>query len=312
MKAVLFNKKSNSSKLTYREVEKPTPKDNELLVEIHACSVNAADYRMIQMGFPPNKKIFGADVAGIVEEVGKNVTKFKAGDKVIGDTSDHGFGGFAEYVAAPEKAFIHKPENISFEEAAALPLAAITALQALRGKGDVNKGSQVLILGSSGGVGTFALQLAKYFGAVVTGVCSSRNEEQTRLLGADHVLDYNKINLSNLDKKYDLILAVNGSYPMSTCKKLLKPNGRYVMVGGTYGQIIKAILFGWTMSSGSRKMTFLTAKSNSDDLEFVAKLASEGKIKTLIDRTYNLDETPDAIQYIKNNHAKGKIIISVK
>ena len=312
MKAVIFDKKSSTERLIYRDVEKPSPKENELLIEIHSVSINAADYRMIQMGFPPKKKIFGADISGIVEAVGKNVKKFKIGDHVIGDTSDHGFGGFAEYVAAPEKAFIPKPEELSFEEAAALPLAAITALQALRYKDGVKKDSQVLIIGSSGGVGTYALQIAKYYGAIVTGVCSSKNEEQTRLLGADYVIDYNKVKLSQLDKKYDLILAINGNYPLSTCKKLLKPQGRYIMVGGSYSQIFKAILFGWTMSFGSRKMSFLAAKSNSDDLEFITKLALEGKIKPVIDRRYNLDETPDAIQFLKEKHAQGKVMISVR
>lgn len=312
MKAVLFDKKSSTAKLTYRDVEKPTPKENELLIEIHSISINAADYRMIQMGFPPKKKIFGADISGIVEAVGQNIKKFKPGDHVIGELSDHGFGGLAEYVAAPEKAFIHKPEEISFEEAAALPLAATTALQAIRDKGEVKKGSQVLIIGSSGGVGIYALQIAKYYGAIVTGVCSSKNEEQSRLLGADHVIDYNKVKLSQLNKKYDLILAINGNYPLSTCKKLLMPHGRYVMVGGAYSQIFKGIFFGWIMSLGSRKMGFLAAKSNSDDLEFITKLALEGKIKTVIDRSFKLHETPDAIQYIKENHAKGKVMIRVR
>jgi NADPH:quinone reductase-like Zn-dependent oxidoreductase len=312
MKAVIFDKKSSTSKLTYRDAEKPTPGEDELLIEIHAASINAADYRMIQMGFPPKNKIFGADISGIVEAVGKNVKEFKTGDHVIGDTSDHGFGGFAEYVAAPEKAFIHKPEELSFEEAAALPLAAITALQALRDKGGVRKDSQVLIIGSSGGVGIYALQIAKYYGAIVTGVCSSKNEEQTRALGADFVIDYNKVKLSQLDKKYDLILAINGNYPLSTCKKLLKPHGRYVMVGGSYSQIFKAIIFGWTMSFGSRKMRFLAAKSNMEDLKFVTKLALDGKIKPVIDRTYNLNETPDAVQYLKEKHAKGKVMIRIR
>ena len=181
MKAIVYNKKNPSEKLTYCDVEKPVPNENELLIQIHATSVNAADYRMMKMGFPPKKKIFGADISGVVESVGINVKLFKPGDAVVGDLSDCGFGGFAEYVAAPEKAFILKPGEISFDEATALPLAGITALQALRDKGNVQKGQQVLIIGCSGGVGTFVVQLAKYFGAVVTGVCSTKKLEQTRI-----------------------------------------------------------------------------------------------------------------------------------
>jgi NADPH:quinone reductase-like Zn-dependent oxidoreductase len=309
MKAIVYDKQNNPSKLSYRDVEMPTPKEDEILVEIYATSVNAADYRMIQMGFPPKKKIFGADICGIVEAVGSNVKNFKPGDQVIGDTSDHGFGGFAEYVAAPEKAFIHKPRAISFVEAAALPLAAITALQALRNKGGVKSGTQVLIIGSSGGVGTFAVQLAKYYGAIVTGVCSLRNIEQTRQLGADYVIDYTKTNLAQVRERYDLILGVNGSYSLRLCKKLLKPHGRYVMAGGALSQIFKAIFFGWMMSFGSRKMHFLAAKSNRDDMALVVNLTVEGKIKPVIERNYHLRETPEAIQYIKENHARGKIVI---
>ncbi len=312
MKAVIFDKKSSSEKLTYCDVEKPTPAENELLIQIHAASINAADYRMIQMGFPPKKKIFGADISGVVESVGNNVKKFKPGDSVIGELSQYGFGGFAEYVGAPEKAFIHKPEEISYENAASLPLAATTALQALRNKGKVKKDSQVLIIGSSGGVGTYALQIAKYYGAIVTGVCSSKNEEQTRLMGADHVIDYNKVHISQIDKKYDLILGINGNYSLRTCKKLLKPQGKYIMVGGSLRQIFKSIIFGWMMSFGSKKMAFLTAKSNIDDIEFIIKLAIEGKIKPMIDRSFSLSKTADGIQYIKKKHAQGKVLIRIR
>jgi NADPH:quinone reductase-like Zn-dependent oxidoreductase len=213
MKAVIFDKKSTSEKLTCCDVEKPAPADNELLVQVYSSSVNAADYRMLQMGFPPKKKIFGADVAGVVEAVGNNVKDFKPGDSVIGELSDVGFGGFAEYVCASEKAFVHKPEELSFEYAASLPLAATTALQAIRNSGKAGKDSQVLIIGSSGGVGNYAIQIAKYYGAIVTGVCSARNEEQTRLMGADHVVDYKKVKLSQIEGRYDLIAGINGIIP---------------------------------------------------------------------------------------------------
>ena len=312
MKAVIYDKKSSFERLTYTDVEKPTLNDNELLIEIHAASINAADYRMMQMGFPPKKKIFGADISGVVESVGKNVRKFKPGDCVIGDLSDYGFGGFAEYVAAPEKAFVHKPDQISFKDAAALPLAGTTALQALRNKGDFQKECQVLIIGSSGGVGTYAIQIAKYYGMIVTGMCSSKNEEQTRLLGADYIVDYKKEDFTQISRTYDLILAINGNYPLTACKRLLNQNGRYIMVGGALRQIFKSILFGWLMSFGSKKIGFLTAKSNIDNLEFIVKLVKEGKIKPVIDKCFNLNVTSDAIRYIKEQHAYGKIMIQVK
>lgn len=311
MKAVIFDKKSTSEKLTYCDVEKPAPAENELLVQVYSASINAADYRMLQLGFPPKKKIFGADVAGIVDSVGKNVKNFKPGDRVIGELADAGFGGFAEYVCASENAFVHKPEELSFEHAAALPLAATTALQAIRNKGKIAQGSQVLIIGSSGGVGSYAVQIAKYYGAMVTGMCSAKNEEQTRLMGADQVIDYNKVKLSQIDGNYDLIVGINGSYPLRTCKKLLKPNGNYIMVGGKFSHIFKSILFGWMLSFGSRKIGFLTAKSNIDDLKFIVQLASEGKIKPAIDRSFSLSDTAEAFQYIREKHATGKVIIKI-
>ena len=311
MKAVIFDKKSTSEKLTYCDVEKPAPAENELLVQVYSASINAADYRMLQLGFPPKKKIFGADVAGIVDSVGKNVKNFKPGDRVIGELADAGFGGFAEYVCASENAFVHKPEELSFEHAAALPLAATTALQAIRNKGKIAQGSQVLIIGSSGGVGSYAVQIAKYYGAMVTGMCSAKNEEQTRLMGADQVIDYNKVKLSQSDGNYDLIVGINGSYPLRTCKKLLKPNGNYIMVGGKFSHIFKSILFGWMLSFGSRKIGFLTAKSNIDDLKFIVQLASEGKIKPAIDRSFSLSDTAEAFQYIREKHATGKVIIKI-
>ncbi|MCB1142973.1 MAG: NAD(P)-dependent alcohol dehydrogenase [Leptospiraceae bacterium] len=312
MKAVVFDKKSSTEKLVYCDLEKPTPGEDELLIEIHASSINAADYRMLQMGFPPKKKIFGADVSGRVESVGKNIKNFKIGDPVVGELSGFGFGGLAEYVSAPQKAFLIKPDEISFEDAAAFPLAATTALQAIRNFYEIKKGSRVLIIGSSGGVGTFAVQIAKYLDAIVTGVCSSKNKEQTLLLGADHVIEYDKVNLNQLDERYDLVLGINGDYPLRLYKKLLKPHGTYLMVGGSLGQIFRSIFFGWMMSFGSQKMLSLSAKSNIEDMEFVFKLASEGKIKPVIDRSFHLSETPEAFRYMREKHAAGKIIIKVR
>lgn len=311
MKAVKYDRKS-PGKLTYTEVEKPIPNENEILVQVHSVSINAADYRMIQFGIPPKKKIFGSDVSGIVESVGSGVKNFAQGDEVIGILSDFGFGGFAEYAAAPEAAFMRKPNEVSFDDAAALPMAAVTALQAMRDKGNIKEGQQVLIVGSSGGVGTYAVQLAKHFGAIVTGVCSTKNVEQTRMLGADSVIDYKEVDISTLKTRYDLILGINGNYPLRIYKKLLNPNGKYVMVGGSLTQIFKSLLFGWILSFGSRKMYSHTAKSDVEDLKIIVKLASEGKIKSVIERSYMLQETPEAFQYIKEQHTKGKIVIKVK
>jgi len=312
MKAVVFNKKALPDKLVYCDIEKPVPNDNEVLVKIMAVSVNAADYRSMKMGLIPKKKIFGADIAGIVESAGKNIQQFKPGDEVIGEIADHGFGGFAGYALAPEKLLVRKPSKITFEDAAALPMAALTALQALRDKGNIQKGHQVLVIGSGGGVGTFAVQLAKYFEATVTAVCSSKNVEQTKKLGADEVIDYTQENFTKRSSSYDIILAVNGNYPLLACKRILNPKGNYVMIGGALSQIFKAILFGWVMSLGSKKIRFLAAKPKQQDLEFIAMLANEGKIKPVIDKYYPLDKTAEAIQYLAEGHAKGKVVIKVQ
>jgi NADPH:quinone reductase-like Zn-dependent oxidoreductase len=312
MKAVVFNKKGSPAKLIYCSVDKPVPNDDEVLIKVHAVAPNAADYRSMKMGIIPKRKIFGADIAGCVESVGKNITQLKPGDEVMGDLASFGFGGFAEYATAPEKALIIKPAKISFEEGATLPMAALTALQALRDKGNIQKGQKVLIIGSSGGVGTFAVQLAKYFDAEVTGVCSSKNVQQTSSLGADYVIDYTKENFTNSDMRYNLILAINGNYPLSAYKKVLTPNGIYVMVGGSLSQIFKSLLFGWLMSFGSKKMRFLSAKANKNDLEFLAKLLEDGKIKPVIDRRYSLDKTADAMSYLSEGHSHGKVVIIVE
>jgi len=312
MKAIVYNKKNHPDKLVYCDIEKPIPNENEVLVKIIAVSVNAADYRSMKMGLIPRKKIFGADIAGIVESAGKNIQQFKSGDEVIGEIADYGFGGFAEYALAPEKLLVHKPSKIPFEGAAALPMAALTALQALRDKGNIQKGHKVLIIGSGGGVGTFAVQLAKYFGATVTAVCSTKNVEQTIKLGADDVIDYTKENFVKRNNSYDIILAVNGSYPLLACKRILNPKGRHVMVGGALSQIFKAILFGWVISFGSKKICFLAAKPKQKDLEFIVMLASDGKIKPVIDKYYLLEKTAEAVRYLGEGHASGKVVIKVQ
>ncbi len=312
MKAVVYDKNASPDKLVLRDVEKPVPAVNEVLVKIIAASVNAADYRSLSLGIIPKKKIFGADIAGRVESVGRNVLQFKPGDEVVGEISAYGSGGFAEYAVAPEKLLVHKPHAISFEDAAGLPMAAMTALQALRDKGNIQAGAHVLIIGSGGGVGTFAVQLAKYFSARVTAVCSTSNMEQAKDLGANDVIDYTKENFLRSNNSYDIILAVNGNYPLSTCKKCLNPQGTYVMVGGTLTQVFKAIVFGWAMSLGSKKVCFLSAKSRKQDLEFIMVLANTGRIKPVIETVYPLEKTAEAVHYLSEGHARGKVVVRVQ
>lgn len=311
MKAVVYHKKGSPEKLVYGEIDKPVPGDNEVLIKVHAVSLNAADYRSMKMGIIPKRKIFGADIAGIIESAGKNITLFKPGDEVMGDLASFGFGGLAEYVTAPEKALVAKPSQVSFEEAAALPMAALTALQALRNKGNVQKGHKVLIVGSAGGVGTFAVQLAKYFEAEVTGVCSQKNVEQTKSLGADHVIDYTKENFIKSGKRYDLILGVNGNYSLMAYKKTLTKNGIYVMIGGSLSQIFKSLVFGWSFSLGSKKMKSLAAKANQKDLEFLAGLLEKGRIRPVIEIRYTLNKAAEAMDYLRKGHAAGKVVITI-
>lgn len=312
MKAVVYNRKGSPSRLVYCDVDKLVPNEGEVLVKVKAVSPNAADYRSMKMGIIPKRRIFGADIAGCVESVGKNVSMFKPGDDVMGDLASYGFGGFAEYVSAPEKALMMKPSGVSFQDGAAMSMAAMTALQALRDKGNIQKGQKVLIVGSAGGVGTFAVQLAKYFGAEVTGVCSSKNVEQTRSIGADHVIDYSKEDFTVKHNNYNLILGINGNYPLLAYKKSLTSGGIYVMVGGSLSQIFKSLLFGWLLSFGAKKMTSVSAKANRNDLEFLVRLMEEGRIKTVIDRRYTLAQTSDAMNYLNQGHSTGKVVIIVE
>lgn len=309
MKAVVYDKRAKPDKLVYCNVDKLVPNDVEVLIRIHAVAVNAADYRSMKMGMIPARKIFGADISGTVESAGRNVKLFRPGDEVVGDLAGYGFGGFAEFALSPEKFLVPKPAGLSFEEAAAMPMASVTALQALRNKGNIREGQEVLILGSSGGVGTFAVQLARQIGAVVTAVCSTRNIEQTASLGAEHVIDYTKEDFAARNRKYDLILAVNGNYSFLKCRKALKPDGRFVMVGGALTQIFKAIVFGRPFSLGRRKMLFLAAKPNSDDLKYLVNLASDGIIKPVIEKYFPAEKTAEAMRYASDGHARGKVVI---
>jgi NADPH:quinone reductase-like Zn-dependent oxidoreductase len=246
-----------------------------------------------------------------VDAVGKNIKKYQIGDEVVADTSGCGFGGWAEYIAIPEQYVVQKPVDVSFIEATAIPLAGITALCSLRDACNIQPGQSVLINGSGGGVGTFAVQLAKYYGAEVTAVCSADNAEIVRSIGADHVIDYALEDFTQSGIQYDFIIAVNGYHPLSAYKRALKPKGIYVMVGGTFPQIFQSLLFGPWMSLGSQKYRALTSKANTADLAFLMNLLASGKIHPVIDRQYPLCDAPEAFRYINGGHAKGKVVITV-
>lgn len=311
MKAVVYEKSASPDVLVYRDVEKPVPGDDEVLVKIQAAAANAADYRSIKMGSIPKSKIFGSDIAGHIEMVGKNITRFKIGDTVLGDISGCGLGGFAEYVAVPEAPLVLKPTAVSFETAAAVPMSAVTALQGLRNQGKIQAGQKILIYGAGGGVGTFAVQLAKHFGAFVTAVCSEKNGKLVESLGADQVIDYQKHDLSQNAKRYDLILAINGSNSLAKYKRSLASGGICVVVGGALSQVLKAVLFGGLLSIGSRKIRSLNAKPNAEDLAFVVNLVANGIVKPVIDRRYPLAETAEAMRYLSGGHSSGKVIIEI-
>lgn len=321
MKAIVYTRYGMPDVLQLREVEKPEPKDNEVLVKVHAASVNAADWYLLT-GKPfvvrfeagiakPKNTILGADVAGQVEAVGKHVTQFHQGDEVFGDISACGWGGFAEYVAVPEDALALKPANLSFEEAAAVPMAGVTALQGLRDQGQIRARQKVLIHGASGGVGTFAVQIAKAFETEVTAVCSASKVGMARSIGADRVIEYNKEDFVKNGKRYDLIIGANGYRSLTDYKRTLSPNGIYVCTGGSMKQIFESILLGGLMTrNGNKKILNLLSKPNKKDLVFLKQLIEAGKVKPAIDRTFALGEVPEALRYFGTRRAQGKIVIT--
>jgi NADPH:quinone reductase-like Zn-dependent oxidoreductase len=324
MKAIVYYNYGSPDVLKLEEVETPTPQDDEVLVKVHAASANAYDWHLLRadpflvrlMGgglLKPKNKILGADIAGRVEAVGRNVKQFRPGDEVFGDLSACGNGGFAEYVSVPENALALKPASMTFEGAAAVPMAAVTALQGLRDKGQIQSGQKVLINGASGGVGTFAVQIAKVFGAEVTAVCSTRNVEMARSIGADQIIDYMQEDFTQNGQRYDLILAANGHHPISDYKRALSPQGIYVCTGGSMAQIFQSMLLGpWMSIAGGRKMGNLAAKPNKKDLVFMKELLEAGKVAPVIDRCYPLPGTAEAIRYLGEGHARGKIIITTE
>ena len=322
MKAMVYTQYGPPDVIQIQEVEKPAPKDDEVLVKIHAASVNAYDWHFLTadiflirlMGgglLKPKKTRLGADIAGEVEAVGSGVKQFKPGDAVFGDIAGHG-GGFAEYAAAPERAFALKPANLSFEQAAAVPMAGVTALQGLRDEGHIQTGQKVLVNGASGGVGTFAVQIAKAFGAEVTAVCSTRNLEQARALGADQVIDYSKEDFTKSGKLYDIIFAANGYHPLAAYRRALAPQGIYVMAGGKPAQLFQAMLLGPLMSKkGGKKMGGVAARPNQKDLLVLKAMLETGKVVPVIDKQFPLSEGAEALRYLGAGHARGKVIITM-
>ncbi len=320
MKAIVRTQYGSPDVLQLTEVEKPAPKNDEVLVKIYAASVNPLDWRLMR-GKPfllrlgalrtPKQKILGIDIAGRVEAVGSNVKKFKPGDEVFGGAKN--LGGLAEYVCTLEDSLALKPVNLSFDHAAALPVAAMSALQGLRDKGHIQPGHKVLVDGASGGVGTFAVQIAKSFGAEVTAVCSTRNVDQARSLGADHVIDYTRENFTKSEQRYDLILAVNAYHSIFDYKRALSQGGICVFVGGDLAKVFQAMLLGPLVSRiGSKKLCFVGANINHKDLVFLTELFEAGKLAPVIDRRYSLSAVAEAIRYLEEGHAQGKVVINVE
>jgi len=320
MKAILQTSYGSADVLQLTEVERPTPKDDQVLVKVHAASINALDYRLMRanpffvrlMGggfWKPKDPRIGRDVAGLVEAVGENVTQFRPGDEVFGCAR----GAFAEYALAAESYLAMKPAGVSFENAAAVPIAALTALQGLRDTGGIRSGQRVLIHGASGGVGTFAVQLAKTFGAEVTAVCSPRNLDMVRSIGADYVIDYTQEDVTRSEPRYDLIFAANGYHSLSAYKRVLCPEGIYVCAGGTMPQIFQAMLLGPRVSEkgGKTLRSMGVAKVTQEDLAYLGALLETSKITPVIDACYPLSETAAAVRYVEEKHAQGKVVIRV-
>src|SRR3954464_360466 len=320
MKAIVREKYGSPDVLHLAEVPLPTVRDGDVLVRVRAASANAGDWHLLR-GTPlpfrliaglriPRFKIIGTDIAGHVEAVGRNVTQFRRGDEVFGELSRCGFGAYAEFAAAPENALALKPANLSFEEAATLPTAGCTALQGLR-KGRIHGGQRVLINGASGGVGTFAVQIAKAFGTEVTAVCSTRNADVVRSIGADHVIDYTKDDFSTHGHRYELILSANGDRSIWEYRRALTADGCYAMTGGSNRQLADALLFGPLLLMGRQQFGNSLGKPNQADLLELKELCETGKVRPVIDRRFPLSEVSSAVRYLEEGHARGKVVVTV-
>ncbi len=326
MKAIICTRYGAPDVLKVVDAEKPIPKDNEVLVKIHASSINSYDWHIMRGSpflvrlreglFKPKKiKILGTDIAGIVESVGKSIKSFAVGDRVYGCMADSsGDGGYAEYKCAKESVLAPIPSGITFEQAASVPMAAVTALQGLREIGKIKKGQQVLINGASGGVGTFAVQLAKSFGAEVTGVCSTRNAEMVRSIGADHVIDYTKEDYTQSRQQYDLILDIVANHTLSECRRALKPDGTCAVVGfSTMGFVLKIGMLGnkTAKTDGKTIKMVMADNTKSQDLVFLNQLLELGKVVPVIDGCYPFGDIQKAFEYFEKEHPKGKVVIEV-
>jgi NADPH:quinone reductase-like Zn-dependent oxidoreductase len=317
MKAIVYTKFGSPDVLHLQEVEKPSPKDNEILIKVKAASANAYDWRHLRadpfmirfMGaglLRPKHKILGADIAGRVEAVGRQVKQFQPGNEVFGDG---GYGGFAEFACVAENRFVRKPDCLTFEEAAAAPMASLTALQGLRDKGKIQAGQKVLINGASGGVGSFAVQIAKSFKAEVTGVCRTTKMDFVRSLGADHVIDYTQEDVTKNKKRYDLIFDTAAYRSISENKRILNSGGIYVVAGGSMARIFRLMLRSMT---GAKNMKLIVGQTNQKDLNFIGELMTTGQVKSRIDKCFPLSETAEAIRYLEDGRARGKVVITVE
>ncbi len=323
MKAIVQTKYGSFDVLEYGEAQKPTPGDHEVLVKVHAAAINFGNLVLVsgkpvftraEAGLLNPHKILnpGSDVAGRVTAVGKNVTQFKPGDEVFADNLPGGYGTYAEYVCVPENEMALKPANITFEEAAAVPQAALVALQGLRNVGQIQAGQKVLITGASGGNGTFAVQIAKAFRAEVTAVCSTRNIELVRSLGADHVIDYTQEDFAQDGEQYDLIIAMGGYRKLNDYMQALRPDGIFVWAGGDLKGLFETMALGsWTSRGSNKKLINLSHHASQDDLVFMAGLIETDKVKPVIDRCFPLEETGEAFRHYAAGHMQGKVVITV-
>ena len=323
MKAAVYSRYGPPDVVQIRDVEKPVPKDDEVLIKVRAASVNPVDWHFMR-GRPyflrilaglrkPRITRLGVDVAGQVEAVGRSVTQFKPGDGVFGSCR----GAFAEYACTSESALVMKPDDVTFEQAASVPLAALTALQGLRDKGQIQPGQKVLINGAAGGVGTFAVQIAKSFGADVTGVCSARNVGMVRSIGADRVIDYTREDFTKSGQRYDLILDSVGNHSLLACRRVLNPKGIYIAVGGPsgpwmIGPLASAITAPVLSRFVSQKLVMVLTRRSKEDLIIMQELLEAGKVTPVIDRSYPLSEVPEAIRYLEEGHARGKVVITLE
>ncbi|MEL6352196.1 MAG: NAD(P)-dependent alcohol dehydrogenase [Cyanobacteria bacterium J06627_28] len=327
MKAIVQSEYGSADVLSLQELDKPAIADNEVLVRVHGASVHAGDWHLMR-GNPflirlmtggvlkPKVTTIGTDVSGRVEAVGKDVQQFRLGDEVFGDLSECGFGAFSEYISVPENALVHKPANLSFEESATVPVSGLAALQALRDCGEVQSGQRVLINGASGGVGSFAIQLAKGFGAEVTAVCSKSKIEMVKSLGADYVVDYTQSDPTKPTQPYDVIIDAAAFRPFSDFLDALVPGGTYVMVGGATSEFFRSMLLGafaerFKAKASRRWVKCLVSTPNQTDLTVLKDWIEAGRLKPFVDRTYPLAEVPTAIRYVEERQVRGKVAISV-